>query len=391
MRVAFILPDGDAWTGGVNYLDNLLSVFSENPDFGITAVLFFTPETNPAHVKRLGRHPSAEAICMKPTTPGLLHRLKTIGFNTLGLRNRHLEAVFLENDIDLVFQSSFWCGKRFSIPTLCWLPDFQHKYLPHFFTRAGLLKREVGYRLMTFESSCVLVSSQTSKSDCARFYPSSRHKLHVLPFRVAPREPVAQHTVQDVLAEYKIERPYFYLPNQLWQHKNHDVVLKALKVVLQKDPESRVLVVATGGADDPRNPEHPEKLLSFIKEHALEDHFRFLGLVPYEHVSILMQGARYMINPSLFEGWSTTVEEARSFGKKMLLSDIAIHREQVGGEAQYFNPYDASQLASLLSSASEQATDPADTTAAIAHYRELRSEFVQQVAHVFRESAREPY
>ncbi|MBL4833197.1 MAG: glycosyltransferase family 4 protein [Pseudomonas sp.] len=390
MRVAFILPPGDSWTGGINYLDNLLSVFSENPEIGVTPVLFFSPETNPAHVQRLGRHSPVEPILIKPIATGLLQRLRQLSVSALVLKNRHLEPIFLENNIDLVFQSSFWCGKRFAIPTLCWLPDFQHKYLPHFFTRKGLLKRELGYRLMTFESSCVLVSSQTAKNDCERFYPSSRSKLQVLPFRVRPPEPASSEQVSEVLANYKIDRPYFYLPNQLWKHKNHDVVLRALKSVLEQDPKSRVLIVATGGAEDPRNPEHPEMILSYIKEYGLEGHFAFLGLVPYEHVTLLMQGADYMINPSLFEGWSTTVEEARSLGKKMLLSDLAIHREQVGNEAKYFNPHDASQLRDLLISASKQKTDATDTKAAVGRYRVLRSEFAQQVAHIFTRAAREP-
>ena len=35
-----------------------------------------------------------------------------------------------------------------------------------------------------------------------------------------------------------------------------------------------------------------------------------------------------VLQPSLFEGWSTTVEEAKSIGKTILLSDIPVHREQ---------------------------------------------------------------
>ena len=35
-----------------------------------------------------------------------------------------------------------------------------------------------------------------------------------------------------------------------------------------------------------------------------------------------------MINPSLFEGWSSTVEECKSVGKNMILSDLNVHKEQ---------------------------------------------------------------
>ncbi|PHR17373.1 MAG: hypothetical protein COA41_12205 [Sphingopyxis sp.] len=387
MRVAFVLPPGDSWTGGINYLDNLLSVFSENPQLGITPVLFHTAETNPAYVQRLKKHLGSEPICMPAQATGRSARWLRAAGNALALKNRQLESIFREQDIDLVFQTSFWCGKRFVIPTLCWLPDFQHKHLPHFFTRFGLLKRELGYRLMSLESSCILVSSQTSRADCAHFYPTSRNKLQVLPFRVKPGNRVEPSKRQAVLAEHGIDRPYVYLPNQLWQHKNHEVVLRAIRKTLETDPSTRVLIVATGGAEDPRHPGHPDKLFDYIKTHELQDHFRFLGLVPYEHVSILMQGADYMINPSFFEGWSTTVEEARSFGKSMLLSDIPIHREQVGEDAVFFDPHDASQLAALLLAAANQELATLDAAAGQEQYQALRAEFVHRTAHIFRTAA----
>jgi hypothetical protein len=51
------------------------------------------------------------------------------------------------------------------------------------------------------------------------------------------------------------------------------------------------------------------------------------------------------VQPSLSEGWNTGVEEAHLFGKRILLSDIAVHREQNPDRATYFdarNPADLS-------------------------------------------------
>lgn len=55
-----------------------------------------------------------------------------------------------------------------------------------------------------------------------------------------------------------------------------------------------------------------------------------------------------VINPSLFEGWSTTVEEAKSLGVPLILSDLSIHREQTGGAASFFNPEDPTDIARVL-------------------------------------------
>jgi glycosyltransferase involved in cell wall biosynthesis len=62
----------------------------------------------------------------------------------------------------------------------------------------------------------------------------------------------------------------------------------------------------------------------------------------------LLRTCAALINPSFFEGWSSTVEEARVLGVPMLLSDIAVHREQMQNAATYFNAADAEGLAANL-------------------------------------------
>jgi glycosyltransferase involved in cell wall biosynthesis len=69
----------------------------------------------------------------------------------------------------------------------------------------------------------------------------------------------------------------------------------------------------------------------------VESHFRYLGLIPYDHVLSLAATCDTLINPSHFEGWSTPIEEAKAFGAPLLLSDIAIHREQAP-HAKFFDP-----------------------------------------------------
>jgi glycosyltransferase involved in cell wall biosynthesis len=80
----------------------------------------------------------------------------------------------------------------------------------------------------------------------------------------------------------------------------------------------------------------------------LQERFRPLGVVPYEHVAALMRESVAVINPSLFEGWSTTVEEAKSSGKRVLLSDIPVHREQAPPGGSFFDPHDPDGLAELI-------------------------------------------
>jgi glycosyltransferase involved in cell wall biosynthesis len=107
-------------------------------------------------------------------------------------------------------------------------------------------------------------------------------------------------------------------------------------------------VIATGNTADYRRPAYFGELMQRRAEAGVESEFRCLGVVPYEDVAGLARGAVALLNPSLFEGWSTSVEEAKSLGKAILLSDIDVHREQAPERGVYFPPNDAGALADLM-------------------------------------------
>ncbi len=96
-----------------------------------------------------------------------------------------------------------------------------------------------------------------------------------------------------------------------------------------------------------------------------------------------------MINPSRFEGWSTSVEEAKSLGKAILLSDIDVHREQAPERGTFFDPDSAEALAELISSAWERFDPAAERAAAEAAAGRLpsrRRAFAETYAAIVREA-----
>ena len=146
---------------------------------------------------------------------------------------------------------------------------------------------------------------------------------------------------------------YFYLPNQFWRHKNHRVVIDALTIMKKRG--LNVVIAASGSSEDPREPDYFDGLMREIEDRGLETSFRYLGMIPTEHVYALLRASTALINPSRFEGWSTTVEEAKSFGVPMILSDLDVHREQTGGMARYFGLDDPEMLADQLWEVSQSA------------------------------------
>ena len=209
--------------------------------------------------------------------------------------------------------------------------------------------RGFGYRLVLANRSDVMLSSQSALNDARRFYTRINASLHVVPFavRIAPEGAGA---VADARAKYDLPQRYFFLPNQLWVHKNHSVVIEALRL-LRVQGEPMPVIVATGTGSDPRSPDLLGRLQRQISDGEVGQNFRILGAIPYEDLRRLLEGAVALINPSLFEGWSTTVEEARALGTPMILSDIPVHREQMAQAALYFDPENAADCARVLKTA----------------------------------------
>ena len=101
--------------------------------------------------------------------------------------------------------------------------------------------------------------------------------------------------------------------------------------------------------------------MKYAKECGVLEHFRVLGPVPFDHLVGLMRHATAFINPSKFEGWSTTVEEAKSMGKQIILSDIPVHREQAPERGIFFPAEDAESLAQAMLKTSLDFDEKRDT------------------------------
>lgn len=134
--------------------------------------------------------------------------------------------------------------------------------------------------------------------------------------------------------------------NQFWQHKNHRTILEAIRLL--KDKNLSFQVIFTGKNFDHRNPEYFEGLQKFITTYQLERWTNFVGFIDRKVQLCLGQNAISYIQPSFFEGWSTTVEDAKYLNQYVLLSDIPVHREQLNYNVSFFNPVNPEELADKM-------------------------------------------
>jgi glycosyltransferase involved in cell wall biosynthesis len=345
LRVAFTLIGGENWTGGYNYLLNLLRVVQQETPGQIVPILLAGTDVPQAELAPFAAIGGSEILRTRLFDEDQRSRLLTRSL----LMGRDHEAVALlkEQKVDVVFESAIFLGWRLGLPAIAWVPDLQHRYLPTLFSRMVWWKREMGFRIQSMSGRTVMVSSEDTRQAFQRFYPSAARKVRAVRFAVPPPQPMDNAEARSVADRYELPERYFFMPNQFWAHKNHRLVVRALKML--KESGMSVTVVATGKQLDPRNAAYVPSLVAEVQDAGLAAEFVMPGMIPYNDLMPLMQASIALLNPSLFEGWSTTVEEARAAGVPMILSDLAVHREQAGSQAAYFDRHSAESLARVLS------------------------------------------
>jgi glycosyltransferase involved in cell wall biosynthesis len=354
IRVGFHPVGGAGWMGGRSYLWNLLHAISQLEERRIQPVLI------------AGRGEGRELPAVERFAPGGL--MNSPPLHVAG----NLSALFGCNwvsrhwlrraRVDVFSHGEAPLGSRARLPWIYVIYDLQHRRLPHLFTPVRRAEREWMFRTALAHAAAVVVPTGTVRSDLLAAYGHAAERARILRDVATPRLPPGElPSLDELVRRHGIPRRYVHLPNQLWKHKNHALVIDALAEARRHEPE--LTVVATGAGEDPRHPRHPGELLARARR--LGVRFRHLGLLPHADVMGLMRHSVAVVNPSLFEGRSLSAGEAASLGKRLLLSDIDVHREQAPPRARYFAPDDASALAALMIDA-WRSFDPADDECALA-------------------------
>jgi glycosyltransferase involved in cell wall biosynthesis len=382
ITVGFTLIGRGAWSGGQTYQRNMLGVMATELAGEVSAKLFLTPEQQAHLGGSFDPFLAAPAIVDARAAKAGEGR-RAVEAIVTG-KDAAFAALVTAHGVDVLFESAQWMGNRFPVPVVSWIPDFQHRRLPHHFSNGAWWRRDLGFRMQTSGKRVIMLSSNDACADCEAFYPTSRGKTAIVRFSIDLDHDLILERVGAVRAAYGLPDRFFYLPNQFWSHKNHAIVVEALKRIARSGELADLPpIVLTGRTEDPRDRGLYERLMTEVANHGLQDHFCYLGLIPYEDVFALNAAADHLINPSYFEGWSTTVEEAKALGTPMVLSDIPLHREQAP-DAAFFEPDDAETLAHTLAGIACRAPRQREPVSVlVAQHRQRRRDYAAALLNVF--------
>lgn len=352
-RIGLSYVYNENWIGGTYYIENLINALNSLND-----------EEKPHIVLLTDSYESFRVAQQKFNYPYISFQLGSGEANkAFQFLNRLTNRLFKRRlfsqkikGLDAVFPYYKSEQQSAARKKVYWVADFQEHFAPEFFSKDDIASRLQNQREIQASAEHLIVSSNTALGHFNSIFPKHTVNVNVLPFAVA-HPPYQDLDIKQLLEKYQLPARYFICPNQFWKHKNQLVVLKAVKELRAKGIE--ITVAFTGNTNDYRNPHYFKELKEFVEQNNISNNIKFLGFIDRRDQLQLMNNAIAIIQPSLFEGWSTVVEDAKLMNKFLLVSDIEIHREQlVNSSARFFDPHNTDQLAQLLGHAGEQAPPP---------------------------------
>jgi len=342
-QLALIYDYNTGWIGGTYYILNIIKALKVLPDDEKPHLTIFHDNESPLEDLLKIEYPYLSFTAFN-------YRMSHLSqiFNTLLLiiGSKKLLTVKLPGKIENFYYKSFFVDSSNIQRYYCWIPDLQPLCLPQFYKETERKQQYALFKRMVKLNEPIVFSSQAALDDFNRFFPKNKNIKKVLRFVSISNTNIDSLSITALKDKFGIRGDYFIVCNQFWKHKNHRVVLEAFKDIVKDQPPARL--VFTGKEYDYRDPNYTADLKAWVAENGLQDNILFLGFIDRDEQLKLMAESIAIIQPSLFEGWSTVVEDAKLLGKQIICSDIAVHREQLPGSELFFDPHNKNELARMV-------------------------------------------
>jgi len=343
LRLGILFYFSSKWMGGIIYIGNLIKTLDFLDDYDKPEILLFYKPENEKFINEI-KYPYLTTI--RWIFPSILWgNLKSI----LLRKNIFVNKILEEYDLDAIYPIlDFPVRTRTKTKLISWWADLQHKHYPEFFSKKQIAGRNLRIKFILKNCDYMVLSSNDVLSDFRKFFVIGTTPLvHIYHFVSV----IDNHNGVDgrlIREKYNLPEKYFLISNQFHKHKNHRVVLLAIANL--KKTGKKLHIACTGKLPSASFSPYMEEIHHIIRENEIQDQVTMLGVISRSDQIQIMRHSQAVIQPSLFEGWSTVIEDAKSLQVPVIASDLKVNIEQLGDEGRYFSPHNPDELASILAS-----------------------------------------
>jgi glycosyltransferase involved in cell wall biosynthesis len=218
--------------------------------------------------------------------------------------------------------------------------DTCHKDFPEFFETKSFnifYFREFLNKIILPMSSIIITESSELKEKIIKFYQLDSNRIISIPNLVSElllrSKDVAN--INTVKNKYNLNNNFYFYPAQFWSHKNHLIILRAIKKM--KEQNKNIYFVFCG-----HDKGHLRFIVNKIKEYKIIENIKILGHLPETEIIALYLLSDALVMPTYFG--PTNIPPLEAWHLKIPVVYSSYLRNHGDSAALYFNPNSEEEL-----------------------------------------------
>lgn len=253
-----------------------------------------------------------------------------------------LDKVIQKYKID-VLHSPYQHLPEVKIPTIVTMHDLQELHFPDFFTPEVRAKRAIEYLYNIQHATKIVVSYSHVKQDIIRYFNTTEDKTEVVLLNMQnlwfEKFNKNQHAIESSIT---FPENFILYPAATWRHKNHINLLKAIRLLKEKNGVI-IPLVCTGNQTD-----YYTTLKGIIAELGIEEQILFLGKISEEDLYYAYKKCKAIVIPTLYEAGSFPLMEGILMGIPCICSNVTSLPETLNNSAYIFDPNNIEEMADKI-------------------------------------------
>lgn len=256
------------------------------------------------------------------------------------IRSKILEKKLLSFGADLIIYTEAQEVLTYNIPFICISWDIAHRYSPFFpETNFQTWEKNEKVKPKALQRAVHLaVGTEIGKKQIHSQYRVPLDRISVVPFPTPIYLLAQKCNSLRTPNGFDPEKDFLFYPSSYWPHKNHYILVEAMKRLVQ-DHELDIQLVLCGS--DKGNKRYINKLIS---KYQLNDRILMFDFLERSEVNYLYQKALALVFPTHIGPDNLPPMEAFGLGCPVIASSVIGAEEQLDNHALLFDPFDVEDL-----------------------------------------------
>lgn len=348
-NILFYIPSITQESGGVRqYSFNMLKMISENNtgEFNFFIYhkrkdkLFLDIINKNENFKLIPTHFFSKTLIKLYNFLGKI--VSTISFNRFSFKKEFHDFLISNYKIEIVHCPYQFIPKTQKAKLISTMHDVQEIHFPEFFSEKDRKRRAVNYPDYMRRADAIVVSYNHIKQDLINFFKINPSKIYIVIIGLNNLW-ISEYFNNGLKFHYKKDfSSYLLYPANAWKHKNHIMLLEALKIL--KDKNKIVNLIFTGDF----NSDNGLFLINKIEKYGLQNQIVLKGIINQDDLFSIYQNATGVVIPTLYEAGSYPLYESLYIEKPVICSNVTSLPDTIGDDKYVFNPLDQNDIADKI-------------------------------------------